>query len=132
MDKTSEIFKLSAPYNNPYQGPSPRVLFVCSAGLLRSATAANHFAKRGWNTRSCGSEYFALIPISANLIHWAQKIYFVNKMNMESAKLKFVEDADISRLLAEKATALDIPDQYAYGDPELVSLLEEAIPDERL
>jgi hypothetical protein len=46
MNKTNEI-KLSCPYNNPYQGEYFKALFVCSAGLLRSATAANLFAKKG-------------------------------------------------------------------------------------
>ena len=57
--KTEEIFELSAPYNNPYQGTDKKLLFVCSAGLLRSATAANLFAKKGYNTRGCGSAEYA-------------------------------------------------------------------------
>lgn len=127
MTKTEEIFRLSCPYNNPYQGNSPRILFVCSAGLLRSATAANHFAKKGWNTRSCGTEYYALISLSANLIHWADKIYFVNKLNFETAKLNFKDSKKLLDLLETKSISLDIPDRYSYGDPELIKMLEENI-----
>jgi hypothetical protein len=74
------------------------ILFVCSAGLLRSATAANIFAKRGWNTRSCGSMDYALIPISVNLIYWADKIYFMSKVNLEYVRLKFIDKSDIIEL----------------------------------
>ena len=41
---------------NIYQGKDKRVLCVCSAGLLRSPTAANVLHKEfGYNTRACGS-----------------------------------------------------------------------------
>ncbi|HET8686145.1 MAG TPA: hypothetical protein VFM18_05700, partial [Methanosarcina sp.] len=82
--KTESIFKLTAPYSNPYQGNDKRILFVCSAGILRSATAANLFAKKGHNTRCCGSESYALIPFSENLKAWAHKIFFVNEYNYKS------------------------------------------------
>ena len=84
--KNDAIFKTTAPYSNHYQGSDPRWLFVCSAGLLRSPTGAALAIRKGINARSCGSEVdLALIPISANLVMWAQKIVFVNKENYQES-----------------------------------------------
>lgn len=44
---TDKIFQLTTPYDNPYQGKTPRWLFVCSAGLLRSPTGAAVAIKPG-------------------------------------------------------------------------------------
>jgi len=121
---TEEIFRTSAPYDNEYQGRDPRILFVCSAGLLRSATAANLFARKGWNTRSCGSSEYALIPISANLIYWAHKIFFMNKKNMDEALKTFKDHRDLLDMIAKKSVTLTIPDNFGYNNPELVKHLE--------
>jgi protein-tyrosine phosphatase len=125
-NKTDEIFQLTAPYANPYQGSTKRLLFVCSAGLLRSATAANLYANKGYNTRSAGSHVYALIPISANLIYWADKIFFVNEENYLAATEKFEGDK-INDVLQSKCVTLDIPDRFSYNDPELVKCLEDQI-----
>lgn len=125
---TDKIFEVSAPYDNPYQGIDPRLLFVCSAGLLRSATGANLFAKKGFNTRNCGTHRFALIPLSANLIMWADSIIFVNDENYVNALANFLNtgyDEDIKK----KAIRLDIPDIYPYGHPKLVEAIDNALKD---
>jgi predicted protein tyrosine phosphatase len=129
--KTEEIFQLSAPYSNPYQGSDFKALFVCSAGLLRSATAANLFAKKGWNTRGCGTEDFALIRLSTNLIAWAQKIYFMQKSNYLSALFTFREHEDALEVLKRKAVVLNIEDSFPYNHPELIKQLEEQIKNEK-
>ena len=128
---TKEIFELTCPYDNPYQGKDKRLLFVCSAGLLRSATGANLFAKKGYNTRSCGSEDYALTPISVNLITWAHRIYFMKRMNYEDTKAKF-RDAGNGVVLEKLkdmtiTNILDIPDSFGYNDPKLIKLLEEKV-----
>ena len=69
---TEAMFETSCPYNNPYQGKDKRVLFVCSAGLLRSATAARIYASK-YNTRAAGSANYALVPVSDELIAWADE-----------------------------------------------------------
>lgn len=127
MTKTDIIFQLTSPYDNIFQGTDKRLLFVCSAGLLRSATAANLFAKRGFNTRSCGSAPYALIPLSANLIAWADKIYFVNKSNILEAINTFAGKKEYLEMIEDKSTVLDIPDIYSYNEEELVKLLEEQV-----
>lgn len=69
--KTEMIFTARSPYNNHYQGEDRRVLFVCSAGILRSATAARIYAHK-YNTRCAGTRHYALIPLTAELLLWAQ------------------------------------------------------------
>lgn len=138
--KTEQIFRLKSPWNNHYQGRAMRVLFVCSAGLLRSPTgAAWAITKRGWNARSCGSEDYALIPITPELIMWATRIVFVNPENHDSviqkfagSKIEYYEDWEgyvtkpITELIQEKAVVLDIPDSYDYGDAHLYELFDGA------
>ena len=126
--KNATIFNTSAPYANKYQGQSPRWLFVCSAGLLRSPTGAAMAIKRGINARSCGSNFnFALIPCSANLINWAQKIIFVNGENLWQLEDNFLGHKDLLEQIEQKQIVLNIPDNFEYMDAELQSFFENEL-----
>ena len=126
--KNAEIFNTTAPYNNSHQGSDARWLFVCSAGLLRSPTGAALAVKKGLNARSCGSAVdYALIPISANLIMWAEKIVFVNKENYNESLELFKDHQMLHNLITIRSIVLDIPDVYNYNDPELVIEFEKQI-----
>ena len=115
---TEAIFELTAPWGNIYQGIRSRYLFVCSAGLLRSPTGAAVATKLGYNARACGSAEYALIPISVNLIHWAEKIFFVQEDNYYQALEIFNRDIPTQNLLMERAVVLEIEDRFNYMDPE--------------
>jgi predicted protein tyrosine phosphatase len=121
--KNEEIFALSCPYGNESQGIASRYLFVCSAGLLRSATASKVAIGLGYNARSCGTENYALIPLSVNLISWAQKIFFVNGENYTSALRTFRKDAESLIIIERKAVIWNIPDYYNYNDSVLVDMI---------
>jgi predicted protein tyrosine phosphatase len=129
VTRTDEIYKLTAPYDNPYQQLDryARVVFVCSAGLLRSATGANLYAKKGYNTRSAGTHPFALTPLSANLIAWADHLVFVNQENQERALSTFEEGEAWINEKIKKAIVLDIPDKYDYNHPLLIAAFEEQL-----
>lgn len=103
--------------NNPFQGDTKKVLTVCSAGLLRSATLQNFLIREyGYNVRNCGTEEsYALIPISEALLLWADEIVFVNEENYLNARGYLQEYS-----LLDRTFVLDIPDMYAFNDPELV------------
>ena len=102
--------------SNPYQGSDKKVLFVCSMGILRSATAARLYASK-YNTRCAGTWDDALIPLSPILLAWADEIVFVNKENYESAVKKFGEE-----VFKETPTkVLAIPDSHSHMSPELVA-----------
>lgn len=125
--KTDLIFDLTAPYNNPYQGIATRILFVCSAGMLRSPTAADVATRAGYNARSCGSSIdMALIPLSVNLIAWADRIVFMNIANKFEAAQKFVNIGECRKKLVD-AAVWDIEDVYDRDDPTLRRICEEKL-----
>jgi predicted protein tyrosine phosphatase len=110
---------------NNAQGNTKKVLTVCSAGLLRSATLANFLVKEyEYNVRNCGTvESYALIPISEALVCWADEIVFVNKENYRQV------EKELKDILTEdgmkKIKVLDIPDDYMFNDPELLEICKE-------
>lgn len=108
--------------NNASQGNTKKVLTVCSAGLLRSATLQNMLIKEyGYNVRNCGTvESYALIPISEALVKWADEIIFVNQENFRDVY------SDLKQFnLLDKCYVLDIPDIYNFNDPELLKICKE-------
>lgn len=109
--------------SNPYQGTEKKVLTVCSAGILRSATLQNFLIKNyGYNVRNCGTESsYALIPISEALVLWADEIVFVNRDNYMDVKIN-LEELNISK---DKIFVLDIPDIYSFNHPSLLAIIEE-------
>ena len=114
---TDIIYESACPFDNPYQGTDKKVLFVCSAGLLRSATGSRIYGSK-YNTRCCGTMSYALIPLSDNLIAWADEIVFVNKENYD-----FVKDhLDFG---PTKVVVLDIPDRYEHMHPELIQAFKD-------
>lgn len=119
---TEEMFTNACPFDNPYQGKGRRIVFVCSAGLLRSPTAAKVAIGLGYNARSCGShEEYALIPLSANLVNWAESIFFVNPANFERACQTFYSDKYTLAMLQDKSNVWDLEDIYEYNSPTLVA-----------
>ena len=108
--------------HNEAQGNTKKVLTVCSAGLLRSATLQNLLIREyGYNVRNCGTDdSYALIPISEALVLWADEIVFVNKSNYNVVK------TDLEKLeITKKCIILDIPDMYNFNDPALIKICKE-------
>lgn len=108
---------LLANTKNPYQGDFKRVLCICSAGLLRSPTAARVIQETyGHNTRSAGiTEEYALIPVDEALLTWADEIVV-----MESWMADKLEE------WADKILCLNIEDNYSYMDPELQQKIKDS------
>ena len=102
---------------NPYQGEYKRVLCVCSAGVLRSATTAVVLAQEpfNYNTRSAGVEFYALIPVTEVLLTWADEIVCMTKEHENKLKL-------ITKKLIK---CLDIPDSYEYRNEDLMKMIKE-------
>ena len=115
MNFTSKDSNSRNPYDNEYQGTDKRVLFVCSAGLLRSATAARIYGRK-YNTRCAGTgKEYALIPLSEPLMDWADEIVFVHPRNYDQAGFYFDLVA-----YKDKIRILDIPDEFEHMDPRLI------------
>lgn len=107
---------------NPYQGNFKRVLAVCSAGLLRSPTVAWVLSQDpyNYNTRACGVHSYALIPLDQVLLTWAQEIVCLQQ---EHASI-VVHQLEEHRLERPVIT-LNIPDDYQYRSPELITLIKQ-------
>jgi len=103
---------------NPYQGDAKKVLCVCSAGLLRSPTAAVVLnQKLGYNTRACGYETsFALIPFDEVLAHWADEIVVMEPYMAVSIQTEYPH---------KKVICLNIRDSFAYMDEQLQKQIKE-------
>jgi len=101
---------------NSYQTNTKRVLCICSAGLLRSPTAANTLhAAYGYNTRAAGScEDFALIPVTEALLYWADEVVFVNLDNFHDM------DAEQRNILSRRDVfVLNLPDEFCWNEDGL-------------
>jgi predicted protein tyrosine phosphatase len=109
------------------QGNYHRALFVCSCGLHRSATGATVGSKLGMNTRACGTKKGALVPLSANLILWADTIYFVNEKNYYHALRDWSFYSTLDFDIRRKAVIWDIEDVHNYMQPDLVEKLEKLL-----
>lgn len=109
--------------HNKYQGDFKKVLCVCSAGLLRSPTAAFVLANEfDCNTRAAGlSKEYALVPVDDVLLEWADEI-----VCMEQEQSELICTALGDDVLKKSVISLDIPDSFRYRDPELVRLIREA------
>ena len=104
---------------NPYQGKAKKVLCVCSAGLLRSPTAAVVLSQEpfNYNTRAVGMNgEFALIPIDDVLIEWADEVVVMEDWMATILIMKYPELT---------VTSLDIGDTFSYRDPQLMSIIVE-------
>lgn len=109
--------------SNPYQGPSKKVLCLCSAGLLRSPTTAFVLGQDpyNYNTRAAGVEKdFALIPVDEVLLHWADEIVCV-----EPSVMRRLYELFPDMNLASKLKVLNLPDMYSFRDHELVAAIKE-------
>jgi len=98
-----------------------RVLFVCSSNLIRSPTAAAHFdGKHGIEARSAGLGADAVIPLTGDLIAWADLV-----LTMEDALCAMVRQRFGEALADTPLASLEVPDRYKRGEPALIARLEE-------
>ena len=108
--------------NNRFQGKYKRVLCICSAGLLRSPTAAWVLSQEpyNYNTRAAGlTPEFALIPVDEVLLMWADEIVCMSRK----------QAVEIRNLLGDEerpVVVLELPDNFGYRDPELIRMIREA------
>ena len=74
----------------------------------------------GYNTRSCGCQDYALIPIDEVLIEWADVVVFADKEHKATV--------DQTQCLSGKEIyILDIPDNFGYNDPTLVQIIQDKL-----
>jgi len=97
-----------------------KILFVCSQNRLRSPTAEQIFASRpDLEVASAGTNHDAENPLTAELVAWADIIFVMEKAHRSKLQRRFRAAMKHARLIC-----LDIPDDYAFMDPDLIALLE--------
>ena len=122
MNATQEMQR-SMNSKNQYQGDWPRVLCVCSAGLLRSPTLAWVLSNEPYNcnTRAAGSHHeYALVPVDQVLLNWARAVVFVNEENHERTR-------SLKLTMPGEVYVLNVPDRFAFRDPQLVKSIRAGL-----
>lgn len=120
--------------HNDYQNipKFKRVLTVCSAGCLRSPTAAHILSADPWNfnTRAAGiSSEYAIVHADPGLVLWADEIvvmdndhaFFINETQ------KFLDESTRGFEIYnwKPVHILNVPDNYDYRNPELVKIMTD-------
>lgn len=111
-------FNRIANSKNHYQGGYKKVLCVCSAGLLRSPTAAMVLSKApyNFNTRAAGlSEEYALISVDEVLLYWCDEVVCMEPNQAEELRKRTIKPV----------ICLDIQDSFRYRDPKLIKKIKE-------
>jgi predicted protein tyrosine phosphatase len=101
---------------NTYQGKFKRVLCVCSAGLLRSPTAAWVLSNEpfNYNTRAAGLDIgHALIPVDDVLIEWADEV-----VCMDEYQQKVLRECTTKPVFN-----LKISNNFEYRDKGLIEII---------
>jgi len=99
------------------------ILFICSRNQWRSPTAEQVWRDHpGLSVKSAGTSRNAKKSVTADMLKWADVVFTMEQKH----KNRLV--ADFSRILEHKPVhVLDIPDDYQYMDPDLVSIVKETV-----
>ncbi len=101
-----------------------KVLFICSQNMLRSPTAEEVFSRvSGLEVTSAGTDADAEVPVSLDLVEWADII-----LVMETFHRKRLLSMFGSELRDKQPVVLDIRDVYERMDPELIGILRAKVP----
>jgi predicted protein tyrosine phosphatase len=98
---------------------SRKILFVCTGNVDRSLTAEELFKNiEGLEVKSAGTSNAATVPLTKELIKWADEIY-VMEFKHQQTVLEMVPSA------WKKVESLEIPDIYYRNQPELKQIILE-------
>lgn len=101
-----------------------KVLFVCAQNRLRSPTAEQMFAQwPGLETASAGINRDASVPVSPELLAWADLVFVMERRQRIKLSHKFRP-----QLRGKRIVCLDIPDEFEYMDEGLIRLLRIRVP----
>ncbi len=119
-----------AVIRNTSQGSAAKVVCVCSAGVLRSPTAAWILgnAPFHFNTRSCGTENYALIPLTEELLTWADVVICMESKHSSKVHALCQEMInDRGCINYPRVYTLNVSDDFDYKDVELVRRLTDRL-----
>lgn len=98
------------------------ILFICSYNEMRSATAETVYRRTGLCVKSAGTEKSARVPVSEELLSWAEIVFVMEERHRVVIKTFFEQASENKRI-----EVLNIPDKYFYMDPELVGIIRERV-----
>ena len=99
------------------------LLFICSKNQWRSPTAEALFKNHPLNhARSAGTSDKARIKINQSLIEWSDVVFVMERKHLDILKSRFSEAISDKQVIV-----LNIPDEYQFGDPELIQLLKDEL-----
>ncbi|HFH4003716.1 low molecular weight protein tyrosine phosphatase family protein [Pseudomonas aeruginosa] len=97
-----------------------RVLFICSRNRLRSPSAERLFADwPGVETDSAGLAADAETPLEREQLEWATLVVVMERRQRQALLRRHA-----AAMKGKRLVCLDIPDDYAYMQAELLHLLE--------
>jgi predicted protein tyrosine phosphatase len=100
-----------------------KVLFLCGRNRFRSPTAEAIFAGLpDIEVESAGLDHDADTECTPELVAWADIVFVMEKSHKQKLSRQFR-----AHLRSARVICLDIPDNYAYMQPELVQLLQTRV-----
>jgi len=99
------------------------VLFVCGRNRLRSPTAEAVFS--GYpaiDVASAGINPDAETQVDAEIVAWSDIIFVMEKRHREKLSSRFRSELKNTRVVC-----LNIPDRFAFMDPDLVRILKAKV-----
>jgi predicted protein tyrosine phosphatase len=101
-----------------------RILFLCTAGVDRSPTAADLYADDPrYEVRAAGLAPFAREPVDQELVAWADRIFVMDETRERHRTLLRVRFPALRREIVD----LDVEDRWRRGHAELVRLLRRRL-----
>ena len=100
-----------------------KILFLCSQNKKRSLTAERIFnGVNGHIVCSSGTERNSRMKVTPGIIGWADIIYCMEKKHVRRIREKYND-----LLTGKEVICLNILDDYAFMDEELISLLQSIV-----
>ena len=101
-----------------------RILFVCTANVDRSPTAAGLYeGDPRYEVHSAGTAPFATIPLTREMLRRVDRVFVMNEREDRHRTLIKMRFPDLDRPVID----LDIEDRWRRGHPELVERLLKAL-----
>lgn len=101
----------------------PNFLFICSKNQWRSPTAELLFKNRPDHTaRSAGTNNNARIRVTQKMIDWADVLFVMERKHHDLIRERFI-------LSNQPVIVLEIPDDYQFGDLELIEISKVSLAD---
>lgn len=111
------------PVTSGADSPREKLLFVCTYNLSRSRTAEVLLIGHPlYEARSAGTHLDARIPISTELVTWADRIFVMEEHHAIFVRSRFPQHLESRRLVI-----LGIPDDYQPMADDLIEILRHRL-----